>query len=145
MVQTPPLPMNSPEAIERGLNGKTIAVVGLSSDPTSPSYHVAEYLQRQGYHIIPVNPREQEVLGEQAYPSLRDVPGPVDVVDVFRRPDAVPGVVADALAIGAPLLWMQLGVVNSEAAQQAETGGMTVVMDHCMRIEHLARRHHASA
>ena len=135
------LPRNSPEAIERGLAAKTIAIVGLSSNPDAPSYEVAEHLQRHGYRIIPVNPKEQEVLGERAYPSLRDVPEPVDVVDVFRRPDAVPGVVEDAKAIGAPFLWLQLGIVNEEAARAAEAAGMTVVMDHCMRVEHIRREH----
>jgi predicted CoA-binding protein len=137
-----PLPRNSRAAIERGLAAKTVAIVGLSSKPDSPSYEVGEYLQQHGYRIIPVNPKEQEVLGERAYPSLRDVPEPVDVVDVFRRPDAVPGIVEDAKAIGAPFLWLQLGVVNEEAAQAAEAAGMTVVMDHCMHIEHVLRHRH---
>jgi predicted CoA-binding protein len=133
------LPINSPEAIAQALAGKTIAVVGLSSDPQSPSYGVAAYLQGQGYHIIPVNPKEQEVLGERAYPSLRDVPQPVDVVDIFRRAEAVPGIVEDAIAIGAPTVWMQLGIVNEAAAQRAHDAGLNVVMDHCMRVEHRAR------
>lgn len=137
-----PLPMNSPEAIARGLEAKTIAIVGLSSDPNSPSHHVGEYLQQHGYRIIPVNPKEQEVLGERAYPSLRDVPEPVDVVDVFRRADAVPGVVEDAKAIHAPFLWLQLGIVNEQAAHEAEAAGITVVMDHCMRVEHIRQAHH---
>jgi len=131
--------LNSPEAIERGLAGHTIAVVGLSSDPDSASFHVAHYLQSRGYHIIPVNPREQEVLGERAYPSLREISEPIDVVDVFRRAEALPGVAADAIAVGAPVLWMQLGIVNAEAARQAQDAGLTVVMDHCMRVEHMAR------
>jgi predicted CoA-binding protein len=135
------LPRNSPEAIERGLAAKTVAIVGLSSNPTSPSYEVGEYLQRHGYRIIPVNPKEQTVLGERAYPSLRDVPEPIDVVDVFRRPDAVPGIVEEAKAIGAPFLWLQLGIVNEEAARAAEAAGMTVVMDHCMHVEHVRRQH----
>jgi uncharacterized protein len=133
------LPINSPEAIAQALVGKTIAVVGLSSNPQSPSYEVAAYLQGQGYHIIPVNPKEQEVLGERAYPSLRDVPQPVDVVDIFRRADAVPGIVQDAIAIGAPTVWMQLGIVNEAAAQRAHDAGLNVVMDRCMHIEHQAR------
>jgi predicted CoA-binding protein len=134
-----PLPMNSDEAIERGLAAKTVAVVGLSGDVNSPSFHVAEYLKRHGYHIIPVNPHEQVILGERVYPSLRDIPEPVDVVDIFRRADAVPGIVDDAIAIGAPLVWMQLGIVNQEAADHAQAAGITVVMDHCMRVEHRAR------
>ena len=134
------LPINSPEAITQALAGKTIAVVGLSGDPQSPSYEVAAYLQGQGYRIIPVNPNEQEVLGERAYPSLRDVPQPVDVVDIFRRAEAVPGIVEDAIAVGAPTIWMQLGIVNEVAAQRAHAAGLNVVMDHCMHIEHAARR-----
>lgn len=139
-IEQTPLARNSPEAIERGLAAKTIAIVGLSNNPASPSHEVGAYLQQQGYRIIPVNPKEQEVLGERAYPSLRDVPGPVDVVDVFRRADAVPGIVEDAKAIHAPFLWLQLGIINEAAAAEAEAAGMTVVMDHCMHIEHL-RRH----
>ena len=134
------LPINSPEAIEQALAGKTIAVVGLSSNPQSPSYEVAAYLQGQGYRIIPVNPTEQDVLGERAYPSLRDVPQPVDVVDIFRRAEAVPGIVEDAIAVGAPTVWMQLGIVNEAAAQRAHAAGLNVVMDHCMGVEHRARR-----
>ena len=139
MANEQPLPMNSKEAIERGLAAKTIAVVGLSSDVNSPSFHIAEYLQRHGYRIIPVNPHESEILHERAYPSLRDVPVPVDVVDIFRRADAVPGIVEDAIAIGAPLVWMQLGIKNEAAAARAQEAGITVVLDHCMRVEHRAR------
>jgi uncharacterized protein len=130
---------NSPEAISRGLAGRTIAMVGLSSRPDSPSYEVAQYLQEHGYRVIPINPRESEVLGERAYPSLREAPAGIDVVDVFRRPDAAPAIVEDAISIGAPVLWLQLGVVNEEAAARAESAGMTVVMDRCMHIEHLRR------
>jgi predicted CoA-binding protein len=139
MNQRQALPINSPQAIEQALAGKIIAVVGLSSDLQSPSYEVAAYLQGQGYHIIPVNPTEQEVLGERAYPSLRDVPEPVDVGDIFRRAAAVPGVVEDAIAVGAPTVWMQLGIINEVAAQHAHDAGLNVVMDHCMHIEHAAR------
>ena len=133
------VPINSPGAIRRALAGKTIAVVGLSSDPARPSYGVARYLQRQGYRIIPVNPNEQKVLGEQAYPSLREVPVPVDVVDVFRRPDAVPEIVEDAIAIGAPVLWLQQGVIHPQAAARAQAAGLAVVMDRCMKVEHAYR------
>ena len=139
MNDTPPAPLNSPEAIARGLAGHTVAMVGLSSDPTSPSHHVAAYLQGHGYHVIPVNPKEQEVLGERAYPTLRDIPEPVDVVDIFRRAEAVPGIVEEALAIGAPVVWMQLGIRHPEAAAHAAAAGLTVVMDHCMKVEHSAR------
>jgi uncharacterized protein len=134
-----PARRNSPEAISRGLAGRTIAMVGLSSRPDSPSYEVAQYLQEHGYRVIPINPRESEVLGERAYPSLREAPAGIDVVDVFRRPDAAPAIVEDAISIGAPVLWLQLGVVNEEAAARAESAGMTVVMDRCMHIEHLRR------
>ncbi|HWO93847.1 MAG TPA: CoA-binding protein, partial [Dehalococcoidia bacterium] len=98
---------------------KTIAVVGLTSDETRPSHRVAAYLQANGYRIIPVNPNEQEVLGERAYPSLRDIPEHVEFVDVFRRPEHVPPVVDDAIAIGAKVLWMQDGIVHEEAASKA--------------------------
>jgi predicted CoA-binding protein len=134
-----PARRNSPEAISRGLAGRTIAMVGLSSRPDSPSYEVAQYLQKHGYRVLPINPRESEVLGERAYPSLREAPAGIDVVDVFRRPDAAPAIVEDAISIGAPVLWLQLGVVNEEAAARAESAGMTVVMDRCMHIEHLRR------
>src|SRR6476619_7520612 len=110
MNETSSLPITSPEAIQRALAGKTIAVVGLSNDPSRPSYGVAQYMQRHGYRIIPVNPNETSVLGEPAYATLRDVPVPVDVVDVFRRPEHVPEIAAEAIAIGARALWLQLGV-----------------------------------
>src|SRR5688572_1085259 len=106
---------------------KTIAVVGLSDRPERPSYGVASYLQGQGYRIIPVNPNLSEVLGEKAYPNLRDIPEPVDVLDVFRRSEHVPGVVEDAIAIRAKVIWLQLGVIHEEAAAQAEAAGLTVV------------------
>jgi len=133
------IPINSPEALARALQGKTIAVVGLSSDPARPSYGVARYMQRQGYRIIPVNPNEREVLGERAYPALRDVPVPVDVVDVFRRPEYVPEVVEDAIAIGAPVLWLQQGVIHPQAAARAQAAGLAVVMDRCIKVEHAYR------
>lgn len=117
---------------------KTIAVVGLSSNPMRPSFGVSRFLQRQGYRVIPVNPNETEVLGERAYPSLADVPGRVDIVDVFRRPARVPEVVDAALAKGIPCLWMQEGVVNHDAAQKAKDAGMQVVMDKCI-LKELAR------
>ena len=115
---------------------KTIAVVGLSDKPDRDSYQIAAYLQQQGYRIIPVNPRATEVLGEKAYPSLRDVPEPVDVVDIFRRSEDVPPIVADAIAIGAKAVWMQAGIVNEEAAASAKAAGLTVIMDACMRSAH---------
>ncbi len=117
---------------------KTIAVVGLSDKPDRDSYQIASYLQQQGYRIIPVNPRIKEVLGEKAYPSLRDVPEPVDVVDIFRRSEDVPPIVDDAIAIGAKVVWMQTGIVNEEAAARAEAAGLAVIMDACMRSAHRA-------
>ena len=117
---------------------KTIAVVGLSDKPDRDSYQIASYLQQHGYRIIPVNPRVNEVLGEKAYPSLRDVPDPVDVVDIFRRSEDFPPIVEDAIAIGAKVVWMQAGIVNEEAAARAETAGLKVIMDACMRSAHRA-------
>ena len=119
---------------------KTIAVVGLSDKPDRDSYQIASYLQQQGYRIIPVNPRIKEVLGEKAYPSLRDVPDPVDVVDIFRRSEDVPPIVEDAIAIGAKVVWMQSGIVNEEAAARAEAAGLAVIMDACMRSAHRTLR-----
>jgi len=123
--------------IQRVLNGaKTIAVVGLSSNQLRASYFVGYYLKRHGYQVIPVNPRETEILGETSYPSLLDVPVPVDVVNVFRAPDALPGIARDAVAIGAGSLWCQFGVINAEGAEIAEKGGVTVIMDRCIKVEH---------
>jgi predicted CoA-binding protein len=117
---------------------KTIAVVGLSSNPMRPSFGVSRFLQRQGFRIIPVNPNETEVLGERAYPSVKDVPEPIDIVNIFRRPARVPEVVDDALQKGVSCIWMQEGVVNPEAAAEAEKAGMSVVMDKCI-LKELAR------
>ncbi len=115
---------------------KTIAVVGLSSKPTRPSYQVAEYLQRQGYRIIPVNPNESEVLGEKAYPDLLSVPEAIDIVDVFRNPDAVPQVVGQAVQKKAKVVWMQPGAENYDAADLAEAAGLKTVVGMCMRVMH---------
>jgi len=120
--------------------GKTIAVVGLSDNPERPSYGVARYLQRQGYRIIPVNPKIPQTLGEKAYPSLRKVPKPIDIVDIFRRPEHVPQIVEDAIAIGAKVIWMQLGIVNEDAAARARAAGLKVVMNTCMATTHDALR-----
>lgn len=114
----------------------TIAVVGLSPKPQRPSHGVAQYLQAHGYRVIPVNPGHETILGEASYPDLRSIPEPVDMVDVFRRPDQVAAVVEDAVAIGAPSLWLQLGVIDEAAAQRARDAGLTVVMDRCLKIEH---------
>lgn len=115
---------------------KTIAVVGLSEKHDRPGYAIPAYLQQQGYRIIPVNPRLTEALGEKAYASLRDIPELVDVVDIFRRAEDIPPIVEDAIAIGAKVVWMQLGIVNEEAAARAESAGLTVVMDTCMSATH---------
>lgn len=115
---------------------QTIAVVGLSSDPLRPSFGVSEYMQRKGYRIIPVNPKETEVLGEVAYARLEDIPVPIDIVNVFRRPEQTPQVAQSAIAIGAKALWLQSGIINEEAASLATTAGLDVVMDHCIMIEH---------
>jgi len=116
--------------------GKRVAIVGLSGNPARPSHFVAIYLRSRGYEIIPVNPREKTILGVESYPSLTAIPGPVDVVDIFRDPAAVPAIVEEAIAIHAKAVWMQLGVVNLEAAQRARDAGLEVVMDRCMKIEH---------
>ena len=126
-----------PLTIQRALHtAKTIAVVGLSNNPLRASYFVGYYLKRHGYHVIPVNPRETEILGETCYPSLRDVPEHIDIVNVFRAPDALPEIARDAVAIGADALWCQFGVINEEGAKIAEDGGVTVVMDRCLKVEH---------
>ncbi len=118
---------------------RTIAIVGLSSKGFRPSYGVAEYLKSVGYHIIPVNPRETEVLGEKCYPRLEDVPEKVDLVDIFRRSEWVPEVVASAIRIGAKAVWMQEGVIHHQAAESARQAGLVVVMDACILKEHIKR------
>ena len=126
-----------PLTIQRVLHSaKTIAIVGLSKNELRASHFVGYYLKRHGYRVIPVNPRETEILGETSYPSLADVPVPIDIVDVFRTPDALPGIAREAVAIGAGALWCQFGVINLEAAQIAEDGGVTVIMDRCLKVEH---------
>lgn len=126
-----------PLTIQRVLHqAKTIAVVGLSPNELRASYFVAYYLKRHGYRVVPVNPREAAVMGEKSYPSLLDVPTRVDVVDVFRAPDALPGIAAEAVKIGANALWCQYNVINEEGARTAEKGGVTVIMDRCLKVEH---------
>ncbi|MEE8347764.1 MAG: CoA-binding protein [Dehalococcoidia bacterium] len=115
---------------------RTVAVVGISSREDRPSYRVARYLKEQGYRIIPVNPRETEVLGERCYPDLCSVPEAVEVVDVFRRARLAPRVVAEALYVGAKVVWMQEGIVHAAAARRARAAGLAVVMDRCMMAEH---------
>ena len=123
---------------------KRIAIVGLSPNELRASYFVGYYLRRHGYEVIPVNPREESILGVRSYPSLADVPEGVDVVDVFRAPDAVPEIARDAVAAGAGALWLQYGVISPEGAQTAVDGGLDVVMDRCLKVEHaryLGRMH----
>jgi predicted CoA-binding protein len=115
---------------------RVIAVVGLSSKQFRPSYGVAEYMQREGYRIIPVNPHESEVLGEKAYARLEDVPEHVDIVDIFRRSEFVSPVVDDAIRMGANAVWMQEGVVDEQSAERARAAGLAVVMDRCILKEH---------
>ena len=134
-----------PATIQRVLyNAKTVAVVGLSKNELRASYFVGYYLRRHGYRVIPVNPRESEILGERSYTSLLDVPVPVDVVNVFRAPDALPAIASDAIKIGAGTLWCQFTVINEEGARIAEAAGLPVVMDRCIKVEHaryLGRMH----
>ena len=130
-------PYQDPLVIQRVLReARTVAVVGLSGNPLRASNFVGFYLQRHGYRVIPVNPREPEILGERSYASLRDVPVPVDIVDVFRAPAALPEIARDAVAIGAKCLWCQFTVINEEGARIAEQGGLDVVMDRCLKVEH---------
>jgi predicted CoA-binding protein len=115
---------------------RTIAVVGLSAQTWRPSYSVSQYMQRAGYRIIPVNPNESEVLGEKAYASLDDVPEPIEIVDIFRRPEYVPDIVEAAIRRNARVIWMQLGVANEAAAARARAAGLEVIMDRCILQEH---------
>ena len=115
---------------------KTIAIVGLSANWWRPSFFAAKYLQEHGYRIVPVNPQYKEVLNEKCYPTLRDIPFKVDVVECFRKSEEIPPLAEDAIAIGAKVLWLQLGVINEAAAERARAAGLEVVMDRCMKIEH---------
>lgn len=129
--------MESIETIKRILNEyKTIAVVGLSAKWNRPSHFAAKYMKTYGYKIIPVNPAYEEVLGEKCYPSLLDIPEPVDIVDIFRLPQDVPPIVEDAIKIGAKVVWMQLTIEHEEAAQRAREAGLEVIMNRCVKIEH---------
>ena len=126
-----------PLTIQRILHtSKTIAIVGLSKNELRASYFVGYYLRRHGYTVIPVNPKESEILGQKSYKSLGDVPGPIDIVNVFRAPDALPAIAAEAVAVGAGSLWCQFGVINAAGARAAEAGGLSVVMDRCIKVEH---------
>jgi predicted CoA-binding protein len=131
----------SDDRIRQLLSGaSTIAIVGASSNPEKASYGIMRRLQRAGYRVIPVNPRETEVLGERAYASLADIPERVDIVNVFRRPEDTPAVATEAVAIGAKALWLQTGIVSDEAAARASAGGLTVVMDACIATAHALLR-----
>jgi predicted CoA-binding protein len=126
-----------PLTVQRVLHSaKTVAVVGLSKNHLRASYFVGFYLRRHGYRVIPVNPREPEIFGEKSFNSLTDVPERVDIVNVFRAPDALPGIAREAVAIGAGNLWCQFTVINEEGARIAEAGGLSVVMDRCIKVEH---------
>ena len=117
-------------------NASTIAVVGASSKPDRSSHGIMQRLQYVGYRVVPVNPHETEVLGERAYPSLKDVPIKIDIVDVFRRPEFTPAIADDAVAVGAQVLWLQSGIENEDAARRAKAGGLKVVMDACLATVH---------
>ena len=129
--------MDDSDKVRRILRGtRTIAVVGLSAQWHRPSYFAAKYLQEHGYRIFPVNPGYPEILGEKCYKSLRQIPEKVDVVDCFRRSAEIPAIADDAIAIGAKVLWMQLGVENGDARKKAEAAGLEVIENRCMKIEH---------
>jgi uncharacterized protein len=126
-----------PLTIQRVLHtAKTIAIVGLSRNELRASYFVGYYLKRHGYRVIPVNPREPEILGEKSFSTIGDVPVPIDIVNVFRAPDALPAIAEEAVAAGAGNLWCQFTVINEEGARIAEAGGLSVVMDRCIKVEH---------
>ena len=126
-----------PLAIQRVIhNARTVAIVGLSNNHLRASNFVGFYLKRHGYRIIPVNPREKEILGEKSFSRLTDVPVPVDIVNVFRAPEALPAIATEAVAIGAGNLWCQFSVINEEGGRIAEAGGLSVVMDRCLKVEH---------
>ncbi len=124
------------EIVEILNNSKTIAVVGISKKEDRDSYRVAKYLKEQGYKIIPVNPKYDEVLGERCYPDLKSVKEKIDVVDIFRKPDAIPQIVDEAIEVGAKVIWMQLGLAHNASAKKAREAGLKVVMNKCMKIEH---------
>ncbi|MBW2260295.1 MAG: CoA-binding protein [Deltaproteobacteria bacterium] len=116
---------------------KTVAVVGLSPKPERDSHQVAKYMKENDYRIVPVNPGQKYILGEKCYPNLKAIPFPVDIVNVFRKPDAVPPIVDDAVEIGASVVWMQLGIVHNDAARKAREASLEVVMDRCIKVEHM--------
>ncbi len=128
--------MNEPQTLKRIFNMKTLAVVGMSPKPERPSHYVAMYLKEKGYSIIPVNPGHEEIAGIPCFSSLKEIPHPVDIVDVFRRPEHVLPIAEAAIAIGAKALWLQDGVINEDAAKLAEAAGLMVVMNDCMLRRH---------
>jgi predicted CoA-binding protein len=137
-------PWQSPETIRSALTSKRIAVVGMSSNELRASHFVGYYLMRNGYEVIPVNPRETEILGHPCYPSIADVPGDIDLVDVFRDPSAVPEIAEQAVAKGVSYMWLQFGVISPEGVAVAEAGNVQCVVDKCLKIEHaryLGRMH----
>ena len=126
-----------PLVIQRVLHhAKTVAIVGLSNNHLRASYFVGFYLKRHGYRVVPVNPREPEILGERSYKSLSEVPTPIDIVNVFRAPDALPAIAAEAVSVGANSLWCQFGVINEEGTLIAASAGLSVVVDRCLKVEH---------
>jgi predicted CoA-binding protein len=128
--------MNEPKTIRSMLEGKTIAVVGLSENPAKPSHYVSAYMQQHGYKLYPINPAIPEVLGETSYATLSDLPIKPEIVNVFRLPKFIPAIVDEMIALGLTNLWVQQGIVNLEAATRAEAAGIQVVMDHCIMVEH---------
>ena len=129
--------MDDSEKVRRILTRhKVLAVVGLSAQWHRPSYFAAKYMQQHGYRVIPVNPMYDEILGEKCFKSLRDIPGPVDIVDCFRKSAEIPALADEAIAIGAKVLWMQLGIESADARRKAEAAGLEVVEDRCVKIEH---------
>ncbi|MDX1405375.1 MAG: CoA-binding protein [Woeseiaceae bacterium] len=133
-----------PDVIRSVLARPNVAIVGLSGNPLRASNFVGRYLQIRGYNVIPVNPRESEILGNKSWPSLSEIPEKVDTVDVFRQPEVVPAIAEEAIAIGASCLWMQFGVISEKAAEMAAAAGLDVVMDKCIKVEHaryLGRMH----
>ena len=132
------------DVIRNALNAKRIALVGLSANELRASSFVGRYLLFHGYDVVPVNPNEESILGRKSYPSLSDIPEKVDIVDVFRHPSAVPAIAEEAKAVGANCLWLQFGVISEEGAELASKGGLDVVMDRCLKVEHaryLGRMH----
>ncbi len=126
-----------PEEIKAILQDcKVVAVVGLSPKPERPSFRVAHYLKEHGYRIVPVNPGQKEILGEKCYPNLKEIPFPIEVVDIFRNVEAIPAIVDEAITIGAKVVWMQQGLVEHASAQKAKEAGLQVVMDRCMKVDH---------